>query len=419
VRRLLAACLIAAAVTGWASPGRGLTVVRSLRHITAPDSTRLIIECSGPARYRLQRVDAGSDLGIPARLYVDLLDTKLSDAARAALELPSGPLVRVRAGEPAAATSRLILDVPGLAAFGAFAMTDPFRLVIDVRGTPRVGPPGNGTREASAPPAAPSRAEPRPRPAALAAKHTTALPAAPIPSRPQPRRFKVVLDPGHGGKDPGAIGVGGVAEKDITLALGLRLKQRLASVPHIEVVLTRDTDVFLPLEERTGRANAEQADLFVSIHTNASPNPSLSGVETYYLNNTTDRATIRLAQMENGLASMAGHGQRDADTALILSNLIQSYKVEESVVLAQEVQGALVTTLEARGKASTNLGVKRGPFYVLVGAGMPCILVEVSFLTHPREGAWLAQSGYQDAITEGLLRGIQQFVENMHVAKNL
>lgn len=420
MRRLFLVSVGVAMGVAVARQGHALTVVRSLRHITTPEATRLIVECSGPVRYRLQRVDAGADLGVPARIYIDFLESQLSEEARTALDLAEGPLLRVRVGEPAAATSRLILDVPGLAAFGAFAMTDPFRLIIDVRGTPRTGPPDHATRRDSTPPAAASRVEPRPKPAAVTATRTKELPAPGlVPSRQESRRSKVVLDPGHGGKDPGAIGVGGVAEKDITLAVALRLKQRLASIPNLDVVLTRETDVYLALEERTARANAEQADLFVSIHTNASPNPNLSGVETYYLNNTNDRATIRLAQMENGLTSMTGHGKRDVDTALILSNLIQSYKVEESVVLAEGIQRALVTTLDARGKSATDLGVKRGPFYVLVGAGMPCVLAEVSFLTNPREGASLAQSSYQEVITEGLLRGIQQFVENMHMAKNL
>jgi N-acetylmuramoyl-L-alanine amidase len=233
------------------------------------------------------------------------------------------------------------------------------------------------------------------------------------------RRFKVVLDPGHGGKDPGAIGADGLAEKDVVLSIAHRLKVRLASEPNLDVGLTRDTDVFLALEERTARANAEQADLFVSIHANASPNPDLSGVETYYLNNTDDHATIRLAEMENGLRTVTGGGRRDHDVALILSDLIQSYKIQESVALAEQVQRALVASLDGRGSPVNNLGVKRGPFYVLVGAGMPCVLVEVSFLTNREEAARLADTTYQETIADGLLRGIRQFVENTRVAENL
>jgi N-acetylmuramoyl-L-alanine amidase len=326
----------------------------------------------------------------------------------------------VRAGEPTSTTSRLILDVPGLSQFSAFLMPDPFRLIIDVRGRTRAAPIPSAPMRSGAISAQPARAEPK---TSLAAGEVPtgggAQSRPPVSSHATPRRFKIVLDPGHGGKDPGAIGVGGVAEKDVTLAIALRLKQRLEAIPNVDVVLTRGTDVFLALEERTARANAEHADLFVSIHTNASENPRLAGVETYYLNNTNDRATIRLARMENGLTTMTGHAQRDGDTALILSDLIQSYKVQESVVLAEDIQRALVGALGARNRRVSDLGVKRGPFYVLVGAGMPCVLAEVSFLTNPREGAQLAQPGYQDAVADGLLRGIQRFIDNRRVAGNL
>lgn len=420
MRRRLVACLAVAMEVTVARQADATAVVRAVRHITTPNTSRLVVECSAPVHYRLQRVPARPELGVPARIYVDFLDSQLSSEARAAVELPEGPLLRLRAGEPATATSRLILDVPGLTEFGAFSMTDPFRLIIDVRGTPRPGPAKTTTRPDSATQAGPPLPQPAPKLATAARPLTSApQPRPPVPSRPAPQRFKIVLDPGHGGKDPGAIGIGGVAEKDVTLAIALRLKERLATRSDTDVVLTRETDVYLALEERTARANAERADLFLSIHTNASPNPNLSGIETYYLNNTNDRATIRLAKMENGLTGVTGKGKRDVDTALILSDLIQSYKVQESVVLAEDIQRALVTGLDVGGKPVSDLGVKRGPFYVLVGAGMPCVLAEVSFLTNPGEGRRLTESAYQDAIADGLLRGVQRFVDNMHLAENL
>jgi len=420
VRRLIVACLGVAVLVAAVRPAGAVAIVRAMRHITTPNSSRLIIECSGPVHYRLQRVRGRPALGVPPRVYVELLGSDLGAEARTPLELSDGPLVRVRASEPAAATSRLILDVPGLTEFGAFAMPDPFRLIVDVRGTPRAAPARNGGTGGNTGVLQEPAVQPAPRLAAAKVPAANgAQPGVPAPRQAMPRRFKIVLDPGHGGKDPGAIGVGGVAEKDVTLAIALRLKQRLESLPNADAVLTRSTDVFLALEERTARANAEQADLFVSIHTNASQNPRLSGVETYYLNNTNDRATIRLAQMENGLTTMTGRGNRDGDTALILSDLIQSYKVQESVVLAEDIQWALVSVLGARSKGVGDLGVKRGPFYVLVGAGMPCVLAEVSFLTNPDEGAWLARPTYQDAVADGLLHGIQRFIDNRRVAGDL
>ncbi len=415
MRHVLGACLGLAVLVGAVRQADAAALVRALRHMTTPESSRLVIECSGPVHYRLQRVAGRPGLGVPPRIYVDMLDAEFGSEARAPLELREGPLLRVRASAPGGATARLILDIPGLTEFGAFAMPDPFRLIVDVRGTARAATIARPLQTATRRTPPPTAQQP---PKLASAKVPAVEGVPPAPSSP-PRRYKIVLDPGHGGKDPGAIGVGGVAEKDVTLAIALRLQRRLAALPNLEVVLTRSTDVFLPLEERTARANSEHADLFVSIHTNASPNPELGGVETYYLNNTNDRATIRLAQMENGLATMAGHGPRDGDTALILSDLIQSYKVQESVGLAEDVQRALIAALDGRGPRVSDLGVKQGPFYVLVGAGMPCVLAEVSFLTHPWEGAQLAQSPYQEAVADGLRRGIQHFIERTALAENL
>ncbi len=401
------------AVVGVAAAGRAqpLATLRGVRHITAPASTRLIVEFSQPVHHRLERLAARPELSVPARLSIEFPDTAPPSVLRDGMDFTEGPLVRLRAARPGGAITRLILDVPGLSDFGVFPMPDPFRLVIDVRGTPRAGP----VRVVSQAPSQPQRLAAVIRPGA-AAPPAAAVPAPVVPSR---RRIKIVLDPGHGGKDPGARSADGVPEKDVVLAIARHLEERLQTVPGVDVVLTRTADVFLALEERTARANAEQADLFVSIHANASPDGNLSGVETYFLNNTNDRATIRLAEMENGLRQTTGRDHADPEVALILSDLIQSYKVQESVALAESVQQELVRVLDAKGTPVNDLGVKRGPFYVLVGAGMPCVLVEVSFLSNAREGRRLAQPAYQEAIAEGLLRGIRRFVENARVAENL
>ncbi|MFQ5667456.1 MAG: N-acetylmuramoyl-L-alanine amidase [Candidatus Binatia bacterium] len=418
-RRLVVAGLAAAmAVTG-AVRADAVAVMRAVRHIAAPASTRLIVEFSAPVHYRLRRLLGRPELGVPARLYVDFPRTRLATSARAPIILRRGPLLRMRATQRTAASTRLILDVPGLTDVGVFAMLDPFRLIIDVRGRRRAGsvapaPPRGERSRRAARGGGPRRSVVAPLP-----RRNRRQRARPTPAPRAHRRVKLVLDPGHGGKDPGAMGVGGIAEKDIVLAIALQLKKRLAAATDIDVVLTRDTDTFLPLEERTARANAEQADLFISIHANASPNPKLSGTETYYLNNTHDRATIRLAKMENGLRTVTNHSGGERDVSLILSDLIQSYKIQESVGLAEQVQHALVRELHARGSPVNDLGVKQGPFYVLVGAGMPCVLVEVAFLTNPREGRRLARRRYQEGIAEGLLHGIRRFVENTRIGENL
>ncbi len=386
--------------------------VRAIRQITTPEMTRLVIELSEPASYRLIPFGARHEYGTPERLHFEILDTQV-DPRLGTFALAEGPVVRVRATQASARMARLVLDAPGMTAFGAFWMTNPFRLIIDVRGPARRGPARPNVTAIPTPPVARSKNAPVRVTATPSPTRQTAAP------EPTPRRWRIVIDAGHGGIDSGAIGAGGIAEKDAVLSIALLLKSRLASARNIDVILTRQTDAFLRLEERTARANAEKADLFISIHANASTNPEARGVETYYLNNTNDRATLRLAAMENGLRAAVGQGMDNPAASLILSDLIQNFKVQESARLAEMVQKALIAELETRGTPTHDLGVKRGPFYVLVGAGMPCVLAEVSFVTHASEGARLGQRSYQETIADGLLRGIRQFVENAGTTGNL
>jgi N-acetylmuramoyl-L-alanine amidase len=245
-----------------------------------------------------------------------------------------------------------------------------------------------------------------------------AKPGAKVARSPAPRVWTVVIDPGHGGRDPGARGVTGSDEKDITLVLAQLVAERLAEDPQIRVVLTRTDDSYVSLEQRTAIANAQGADLFLSVHGNASENPQLAGVETYTLNNTDDRATIRLAALENGLA-LTGASPGERDLAYILSDLVQTGKEDESVTLARAVQGNLVSYLRDRWRGVVNLGVKKGPFYVLVGAYMPCILVEVAFLTNETEGQRIAARRYQQDVADGLALGVRRFLASDSANANL
>ena len=380
-------------------------VLRDIRPIIATDYTRLVIEVSRRVPYELRVVPANLAAGVPARIYVDLHQTRLAGVEASRLSPAGGPLVRLRGTQLQPNVTRLILDVPGLSEYRAFPLLDPFRLVVDVEGRARpvarpapAPTPAKKVRRPLRQPAAPQRSEPR------------------VPPRERP--FTIVIDPGHGGRDPGARGVGGVLEKNIVLSVAYLLRPRLEAEGY-QVILTRDRDVFLSLEERAALANATKADLFVSIHANASHNKTASGIETYYLSNSNDRATIRLAKMENHLAHMTGGSPSASDVSWIVSDMIQSYKIEESLKLAQGIQTALVDEASQGGDGVNDLGVKPGPFYVLVGAGMPAVLAEISFLTHQREGRRLATRSYQERLAEGLLRGIDEFVDNVSVATTL
>jgi N-acetylmuramoyl-L-alanine amidase len=242
--------------------------------------------------------------------------------------------------------------------------------------------------------------------AAVPAQVAAARPMALQRPRPGSHAPLVVIDPGHGGYDPGTRSARGVAEKDLALALGTRLAHALEGLG-VMVRLTRSDDSFLSLAERTRLANRESADLFISIHLNSSPT---SGIETFYLNNTTDRATVRLAQMENGVESRAGD-RTSANLSYILSDLRQGDKANESVALAQMIQAESVAAASrAAGGEVADLGARKGPFFVLVGAEMPAVLVECGFLSNAAEAQRLADVGYQQALADGIAAAVIQYM---------
>ena len=218
----------------------------------------------------------------------------------------------------------------------------------------------------------------------------------------------VVVDPGHGGQDPGTHSADGLLEKDLALQIGRRLADALAR-RGIKPVMTRDGDEYLTLAQRTAIANHSGAELFVSVHLNWSPNPGTAGMEVYYLNNTTDRATIRLARMEN--AADGGRTPLDSNLNYILSDLQQQYKATESALLAQVMEEQTVGALEsAFGDNIAALGAKRGPFYVLVGPKIPAVLVECGFLSNAGEARHLANPEYQQVLADALAASLVHYL---------
>ena len=214
--------------------------------------------------------------------------------------------------------------------------------------------------------------------------------------------MRVVLDPGHGGHDPGAMGKG-LNEADLTLDVALRL-EALLQAEGLEVVLTRRTDVYVPLEERTAIANRENADLFLSIHANASRNTSAQGVETYFLSFASSPDAEAVAARENSASNGGMHNLPDIVKAITLNN-----KLDESKDFAAMVQDALVSRLRRSNKNLRNLGVKKAPFVVLIGAGMPSVLAEISFLTNREDLALLKTSGYKQRVAEALHASVMRY----------
>jgi N-acetylmuramoyl-L-alanine amidase len=218
---------------------------------------------------------------------------------------------------------------------------------------------------------------------------------------------RVVIDAGHGGHDPGAQG-NGVNEAELTLDVATRLTKLLQKQPGVEVVMTRDTDVFIPLEERTAIANREGADLFLSIHANASRNPHAHGVETYFLNFASNPDAEAVAARENSASVRAMHSLPDIVKAIALNN-----KLDESRDFAEIVQHSMVHRLGPRNKQLRDLGVKQAPFVVLIGASMPSVLAEISFLTHKQEGVLLKSTAYRQQIAEALFDAVVKYQESL------
>ncbi len=218
---------------------------------------------------------------------------------------------------------------------------------------------------------------------------------------------RVVIDAGHGGHDPGAQSTG-INESELTLDVALRLSRLLEKEPGMDVVLTRDTDVFVPLEERTAIANREGADLFLSIHANASRNAAARGVETYFLNFASNPEAEAVAARENAASARAMHSLPDIVRAIALNN-----KIDESRDFADMVQRSMVKRLATRNKTLRDLGVKQAPFVVLIGAGMPSVLAEISFVTNRQEGQLLRTGAYRQQIAEALYDAVVRYQQSL------
>jgi N-acetylmuramoyl-L-alanine amidase len=224
---------------------------------------------------------------------------------------------------------------------------------------------------------------------------------------------RIVIDPGHGGKDCGAMSCNHIAEKDITLAISKALKENLEKEIRCKVILTRTRDQFLTLEERTRIANDAKADLFISIHANAHSDTTLSGVETYYLNFAKDQESARVAALENRPSNRSM-----SELKALLNKLLVATKANESASLARQVQRNIIAKLKAKGDKVHDLGVKQAPFRVLLGAEMPSILIETAFITNSTDESRLKSGQFQQNLAKGITAGIDSYIaEVKRVAK--
>jgi N-acetylmuramoyl-L-alanine amidase len=219
---------------------------------------------------------------------------------------------------------------------------------------------------------------------------------------------RIVVDAGHGGHDSGTLGPDGIEEKDVVLDVALRLGQLLKQRLGADVIYTRDDDTFIPLETRTAIANKAQADLFISIHANSSSDPSARGVETYYLNFTTSADALEVAARENAVSDESIHQLSDLVKKIALQD-----KINESREFAADVDQSLYAGLEEGNPGLKDRGVKKAPFVVLIGANMPSILAEISFLTNPSDARELRDPAYHERIAESLYRGVARYMGSL------
>jgi len=509
--------------------------VLGIRHWSTPDYTRVAIDLEQGVRYQSQRIDN------PERVFFDLLNTKLDPKLARTFDVSDGLLKDIRMAQFAAGRTRVVLDLDELSEFQASLVSNPPRLIIDIRnpGIHTADDRGNDihtpqptampvvkqaasiaeTEEDDANDVAPnslSHAEESPskvavekpvrrntvvisngvkktivdvddneptlrnltekdvpikdknaatnnnndknvvakldhpaldfgtlddeKPNPVAARPTSAAEtktntskrkrktqsADPDMREAQPTASgersltralglkigKIVIDPGHGGHDTGTIGPNGLEEKDLVLDVSRRLGKLLQTRLGAEVIYTRKDDTFIPLETRTAIANEEGADLFVSVHANSSHDPDARGVETYYLNFTSSPDALEVAARENAVSEKSIHELQD-----LVKKIALKEKIDESQEFAADVQNSLHSGLATKNPGERDRGVKKAPFIVLIGANMPSILAEISFVSNPGDERRLGTSDYRQKIAESLYRGIAKYVSGLSGVK--
>lgn len=372
-------------------------LVTGLRYWSNPDYTRIAISLDREAPYEYHQLKKNEAAKLPPRLYIDIKGAKVAKGVKD-VPIGDGLLRMARVAQFRPDIARIVLDIENIKDFKIFSLSDPYRIIIDVKGERR--------QEISRIDETIQPLAPQPREVVIDRKTEDAAEPAPVFKPGKIRR--IVVDPGHGGHDPGAMNADGTREKDVVLEIGLKLAKRLREDLGLDVVMTRSTDVFIPLEERTAIANKVNADLFVSIHANASLNKSASGIETYYLNLAKSEKAARVAAREN-------------NTSLDKVNLLQATlfdlmansKINDSARLADDVQKSLFRRIDKQYNGAKNLGVKQGPFYVLLGATMPSILVETEFISNKTESEKLKNPDYQDATVSGIEDGIKAYIAGL------
>jgi N-acetylmuramoyl-L-alanine amidase len=446
--------------------------VQKIKTSLTPGSTEVVIELEDSVQYVSGRI------ANPDRIYFDLQAARLSPSvARGNVHVSGDLLTKVRVAQSQSGVVRVVLDVNGVKDYAASLLQNPSRLVIELYGDPgrsmmaggqtskstkpdtaasaadRAAPSSSAVVAAVIPPSAPTaksasateaiggdatsgsvpaEAVAKPLPVPLKTLRTTSTknPATGKPDlvqpalKPQPTRDgqstltrtlglkigRIVIDAGHGGHDTGTIGPTGLMEKDLCLDIALRLGKIIQQkLPGADIVFTRSDDTFIPLEERTHIANEAKADLFISIHANSSPDHGARGVETYYLNLKGSAEAMEVAARENAVSQESIHDLQD-----MVKRIARTEKIDESRELAEDIQDSLSKRIQKTAKPVKNRGVRKAPFVVLIGADMPSILTEISFLSNASDEQLLKKPEHRQRIAEGVYQGMANYLESLN-----
>jgi N-acetylmuramoyl-L-alanine amidase len=423
----------------------GSISVDNIRYWEAPNSVRVVVDLSSEAQFTQGEAKS------PDRVFLDIAGARLNSIlTNRPMPVKSGLLEQIRVGQYDPTTVRVVLDVGTIGRVTSFALHDPDRLIIDVLGADT--PTAVSSEESSDPAVSPVSetlksaadvSDHGPSPATTAASTSETkgtketkegktaevrLPAKTAEAKPVADESiivaakpdangdrslvrslglkvqRVIIDPGHGGHDTGTIGPSGYTEKELVLDVAKRLKTLIEKDLGADVALTREDDTFIPLETRTAIANQKSGDLFISIHANSSRVRTVRGVETFYLNLTTSREALDTASRENAASEHSIHELQELSKKILLQD-----KVEESRELARVIQKSMA----GRKNSGNDRGVKQAPFIVLMGANMPSILAEISFISNPDEEKRLKTPAYRQQIAESLFNGVKSYSESL------
>ncbi len=373
--------------------GKNLSQLVSVKRFSRDGYTRLILNLSNRTAYTAHKIKN------PGRIFVDLLDTGIRTSIPKVITYNAGMAKSLRIAKNSVNITRVVVGLSEKhVSYNVTALNNPFRIVIDLG---RITKQTVSSKQAS-------------RKASPATKHTRIVA---LPTRQTSRIRMIVIDPGHGGKDPGAIGPTGLKEKDVTLAIAKRLKKTLEKRMKCRVAMTRNDDRFMELDERTVIANSLKADMFISIHVNAHKNSRARGVETYFLSPARSKDELATAAREN-MISLHSDDEVENDLAYIMSDLANTSKLNESAQLAGSVQHSTIKNMRRSYLGIKDKGVRQAMFYVLWRATMPSVLVETGFITNAKEESRLRKKAYINKMADAIADGVYKYGMKYIMAEN-